>query len=86
MLRCVDGLAYFADARCDAGRRLVVNHAHGLDRMTCVFRETLLDGRGVGAVPPVAGQEFSDQPQAGREFLPEHGELAGLAHQDAIAR
>ena len=42
--------------------------------------------RRIRAVPPVARQEFGDQAQTRRQFLPEHRELPGLAHQHAIAR
>ena len=86
MPRRVDRAANIGDARRDAGRSLVVNHAHRADFSAAIGTQPLLDRFRIGAMPPVARQKLDLQSQARRHLLPQHGEVAGLVHQHAFAR
>jgi hypothetical protein len=81
----VDRRPYLGDARGDAGRGLVVDDADGLDGVHPVQGEAGADRLGVGAVPPVAGDQLDLEAEAGGHACPECGEVAGLAHQHAVA-
>src|SRR5206468_7686795 len=53
----IERLAHLERRREAAGRRFVVHDADGLDLVRLVLDEALLDGRDVGAMTPVAGDE-----------------------------
>src|SRR5215218_2430630 len=86
MTHAVDGLADLRDPARDTGRGLVVDDGDGFDGVIAVGRKTLLDGLRASAMAPVAGDELDlDAPLLG-QISPERGEMAGLVHQDLIAR
>ena len=63
-----------------------MHHADRLDALVGVGAQALLDRLGIGAVAPVAGQEFDLEAELARELLPQRREVAGLGHQHAVAR
>src|SRR3954453_8602232 len=86
MADAVDGLADLRDPARDAGRGLVVNDGNGLEGVVFVCRKALLDGLGAGAMAPVAGDELDLDTPLLSQVSPERGEMAGLVHQDLVAR
>src|SRR5687768_17481693 len=86
MLGRVDRFPDFRHARNHPGGGLVVHHAHRLDAFIGIGAQLLLDRVGIGAAPPVAGDEFHLEAELRRHLLPQRGEMAGLVHQHAVAR
>ena len=75
-----------ANAARHAGRRLVVDGHHRLERVRAILGELGLDERRVHAAAPVAGHELDHEPELLGHRPPERGEVAGLEHQHAVAR
>ena len=86
MADLVDRGADVADPAGDAGGGLVVHHHHRLDGVLRILRQLRLDRGGVGAVAPVARHEIHLDAPARRHLPPQRGEMAGLDHQDLVAR
>src|SRR5689334_3082655 len=85
MLDAIHDLADF-ERRGDAARgRFVVDHAHGLDVVRLVGGESGLDLFKIGAMAPVARNEIDIELELVGNAAPEHGKLAGLAHQHLVA-
>jgi hypothetical protein len=78
-------VAHLVEAREAAGRGLVVHDAHGLDGVRLVLAQVGLDLVRVGADAPVGLDHLGAQAEAVHHLLPQHGELAGLDHQNAVA-
>src|SRR4051812_1997600 len=72
--------------RGDAGGSLVMHDAHGLDRVARVGAQAPFDFRVVRAMAPVARDEVDLEAELARHLVPERGKVAGLGHEDAIAR
>ena len=82
----IDRLADFGDRGQRAGRGLVMQDADRLDLLGLVVAQPGFDRFWVGAVAPVAGDEFGLEADAISHFLPQRRELAGLDHQHLVAR
>ena len=86
MARAIEGRADLGDATGHSGRGLVVDHRYCADAVLLVGGEARLDRGRVGAVAPVAGDELDGEAEPLGHLPPQRGEVAGLAHQDLVAR
>ena len=84
--RAIHRGADLRDARSHSRRRFVVDDAQGADLVLRIGAKLLLDGGGIDAVPPVAGDELGAQIEAPRHLVPQRGEVARLEHENAIVR
>ena len=82
----VDLPSHVGHAAGHARRRFVVDDRHGFDGPVPIFGELRQDDAGVNAVTPVAGYEIHLETQPHRHVPPQRGEVAGLEHQDLVAR
>ena len=57
-----------------------------LDGVRLVLGEPRLDGGGIDAVAPVAGDELDLEAEPLGQLAPQRGEVAGLEHQHPVAR
>ncbi len=62
-----------------------MDHADGLDLVRLVGGKPRLDLLEIGAMAPVARNELDVELELVGDAAPEHGELAGLAHQHLVA-
>ncbi len=62
-----------------------MDHADGLDLVRLVGGKPCLDLFEVGAMTPVARNEIDVELELVGDAVPQHRELAGLAHQDLVA-
>ncbi len=81
----VDRAAYLGDAVGDAGRGLVVDLHHRLDRVLLVLAQPRLDRSGIDAGAPVARQRLDLDSELLRVLAPVEREIAGLRHQHLVA-
>ena len=86
MVGAIDRVTDSRHVADDTGRRLVVDDADGLDRMRAIVGEPRVHGIRVGAMTPVAGNEFRLQAEPLGEPLPKEREVTGLRHQHTVAR
>ena len=63
-----------------------MHHAHRFDGVSAVGGEVGFNRRHIDAVAPVAANKFGYEAEPFGHVVPEGGELAGLAHQYAVAR
>ena len=82
----VDRGADVGDAACGAGRRLVMDDHHRLDRVCGILCEPGLNLGRISAAAPITGNEINLDPKAARHLAPQSRKVAGLHHQDLVAR
>ena len=62
-----------------------MNHCHRLDAMAAVLGKARFEIGGVDAVAPIAGDIVDIEAEALGKVAPQHAEVPGLVHQDAVA-